>query len=119
MIFSTFLDSDSSLYNHNNVVKYGLMLSDIHFLNGTNDGYIFIVEVSKSSFGHVMRLNPLEMKKQLYYLQEAMPIRLKAIHILNVTPALELCMNIAKPFMKNKLIDIVSITNQLIKFNYT
>ncbi|KYN13834.1 Alpha-tocopherol transfer protein-like protein, partial [Trachymyrmex cornetzi] len=108
MIFSTLLDSNPSFFDYNNGCKYFMMLCDIHLLtNGTNDGYIFIVDVSKLSFGHVMRINPLAMKKFLYYFQEAMPIRLKAIHILNATPAMELCMNIAKPFMKNELIDII------------
>ncbi|XP_018371129.1 PREDICTED: alpha-tocopherol transfer protein-like [Trachymyrmex cornetzi] len=108
MVFSTLLDSDPSFFDSNNCGKYSMMLCDIHLLtNGTNDGYIFIVDVSKLSFGHVMRMNPLAMKKCLYYFQEAIPIRLKAIHILNATPAMELCINIAKPFMKNELIDII------------
>ncbi|XP_018337424.1 PREDICTED: alpha-tocopherol transfer protein-like isoform X2 [Trachymyrmex septentrionalis] len=108
MIFATLLDSDPSLFDCNNCLKYAVMLSDIYFLmNGTNDGYIFIFDVSKLSFGHVMRINPMGIKKYLYYLQEAMPIRLKAIHFLNATPVMELLMNMAKPFMKNELIDII------------
>ncbi|EGI59705.1 Alpha-tocopherol transfer protein-like protein, partial [Acromyrmex echinatior] len=107
MIFSTLLDSDPSFYDYNNCMKKTMMLFDIQLLNGTNDGYVFIFDVGKLSFGHVMRMNPLDIKKHLYYLQEAMPIRLKAIHILNATPAMELCMNIAKAFMKNELIDII------------
>ncbi|KYQ56321.1 Alpha-tocopherol transfer protein-like protein, partial [Trachymyrmex zeteki] len=108
MIFATLLDSDLSFYDYNNCFKYGVMTSDIHFLmEGTNNGYIFIFDVSKLSFGHVTRVNPLTVKKHLYYIQEAMPIRLKAIHVLNATPAMELFMNMAKPFLKNELIKII------------
>ncbi|KAG5307732.1 TTPAL protein, partial [Pseudoatta argentina] len=113
MIFSTFLDSDLSFYDYNNTIKQSIMLSDIHLLNGTNDGYVFIFDVGKFSFGHVMKMNPLDIKKHVYYLQEALPIRLKAIHILNATPAMELCMNIAKTFMKNELIDIIHFHSSL------
>ncbi|XP_018337428.1 PREDICTED: alpha-tocopherol transfer protein-like [Trachymyrmex septentrionalis] len=108
MILSTLLDSDLSFYDFNNCVKYVIMFSDIYLsMNGTNDGCIIIFDVSKLSFGHVMRINPLAIKKHLYYVQEAMPIRLKAIHFLNATPVMELLMNMAKPFMKNELIDII------------
>ncbi|KAG5336417.1 TTPAL protein, partial [Acromyrmex charruanus] len=113
MIFSTFLDSNLSFYDYNNTIKQSIMLSDIHLLNGTNDGYVFIFDVGKLSFGHVMKMNPLDIKKHVYYLQEALPIRLKAIHILNATPAMELCMNIAKAFMKNELIDIIHFHSSL------
>ncbi|XP_018400285.1 PREDICTED: alpha-tocopherol transfer protein-like [Cyphomyrmex costatus] len=108
MIFVTFLDSDPSSYNQNAVFKYATMLTDIHFLmDGLINGYIIIIDADKFSFGHMMRTNPLEVKKHVYYIQEALPIRLKAIHVINAAPAAELLMKMAKPFMKNELMHII------------
>ncbi|XP_018400279.1 PREDICTED: alpha-tocopherol transfer protein-like isoform X2 [Cyphomyrmex costatus] len=70
-------------------------------------GYILVIDADKFSFGHMMRTNPLEVKKHVYYIQEALPIRLKAIHVINAAPAAELLMKMAKPFMKNELMHII------------
>lgn len=95
-----------------------MMLCDIFFLtDGTTNGYTYIADVSKLLFGHVARMSPLGLKKILYYIQEAAPIRLKGIHIINAPPVMETLMNIIKPFMKKEMIDIVNITNRLIIFN--
>ncbi|XP_018400278.1 PREDICTED: alpha-tocopherol transfer protein-like isoform X1 [Cyphomyrmex costatus] len=108
MIFITFLDSDPSSYNQNADFKHAIMLTDIHFLMDDRiHGYILVIDADKFSFGHMMRTNPLEVKKHVYYIQEALPIRLKAIHVINAAPAAELLMKMAKPFMKNELMHII------------
>lgn len=112
MMYGTFLNADPSHYNFDALTKYCLMLYDILFLSeGTNNGCIYITDADKLSFGHVARISPLAAKKALYYVQEAMPVRLKEIHVINVPPAMELLMNIVKPFMKKEMIDMVNITD--------
>ncbi|XP_071561098.1 alpha-tocopherol transfer protein-like isoform X2 [Temnothorax nylanderi] len=108
IIYGTYLDPDPSNYIFNDNAKYSTMLHDIYFLtDGTNNGYTYIVDASKLSFGHVARMSPLGLKKMLYYIQKAAPIRLKGIHVINAPPAMELLMNTAKPFMKKELMDII------------
>ncbi|XP_012529320.1 alpha-tocopherol transfer protein-like [Monomorium pharaonis] len=108
MLYGTFLDADPSHYVFNDVAKYATMLMDTLFLTyGTNNGYVLIFDESKLSFGHVTRVNPLSAKKHLYYIQEAAPLRLKGIHLINSPPAMEMLMNIIKPFMKKELIDLI------------
>lgn len=117
MIYGTFLDLDPSHYNFNDSMKYILMLYDMYFLtDGTNKGYSCIADVSKLSFGHITRMSPLGFKESLYYIQEAAPMRLKGIHIINAPPAMELLMNMAKPFMKKEMIDLVM--SQIVQLNY-
>ncbi|XP_039302240.1 alpha-tocopherol transfer protein-like [Solenopsis invicta] len=114
MMYATFVDGDPSHFNLNAVVKYFFMLCDILFLtNGTNNGFVFIGNADKLSFGHVARISPLAAKKALYYVQEAMPVRLKEIHVINVPPAVELLMNIVKPFMKKEMIDMIHFHSSL------
>lgn len=49
----------------------------------------------------------MAVKKYLYYIQEAMPIRLKGIHIINALPFADIIFNMVKPFLKNELIDLI------------
>ncbi|XP_071638280.1 alpha-tocopherol transfer protein-like [Temnothorax longispinosus] len=108
IICGTYLDPDPSNYIFNDNAKYSTMLHDIYFLtDGTNNGYTYIVDASKLSFGHVARMSPLGMKKMLYYIQNAAPMRLKGIHVINAPSAMELLMNTAKPFMKKEIMDII------------
>ncbi|XP_024888242.1 alpha-tocopherol transfer protein-like isoform X2 [Temnothorax curvispinosus] len=108
IIYGTYLDPDPSNYIFNDNAKYSTMLHDIYFLtDGTNNGYTYIVDASKLSFGHVARMSPLGLKKMLYYIQNAAPMRLKGIHVINAPSAMELFMNTAKPFMKKEIMDII------------
>ncbi|XP_025994094.1 alpha-tocopherol transfer protein-like [Solenopsis invicta] len=114
MVYETLLDADPSHYIFNDAIKYSFMLWDILFLmDGTNNGYVNIIDASKISFGHVARISPLASKKQLYYIQEAVPMRLKEIHVINSPPAVELIMNIFKPFMKKELINMIHFHSSL------
>ncbi|XP_011702188.1 PREDICTED: alpha-tocopherol transfer protein-like [Wasmannia auropunctata] len=114
MIYGTILDPDPSLYDFNDSIKYFTMLCDMYILeDGIQDGYVYISDVSKTSFGHMTRMNPLGLKKHLYYIQEAVPLRLKEMHMINAPPAIELLMNMTKPFMKKELIDIMHFHSSL------
>ncbi|XP_018393626.1 PREDICTED: alpha-tocopherol transfer protein-like [Cyphomyrmex costatus] len=114
MIFFSLLDSDPSFYDYDYSLKYTAMLTDVHFLmDGTNNGYVFIIDASKCSFGHVMKMNPFVMKKYMYYIQEAAPMNLKAIHIINSLPAMEMLMKMIKPFMKKELVDAIYFHSSL------
>lgn len=120
-MYGAFLDTDPSRFVYNDNVKYFLMVCDVWLLTeGTNNGYIYFADASGLSFGHIARISPLGLKKYLYYIQEAAPIRLMGIHFINAPPAMELLMNMMKPFMKKEMIDMVNIKiriNQLKLFS--
>lgn len=112
IMYSAFLDADSSLFIYNDNVKYFLMVCDVWLLTeDTDNGYIYFADASGLSFGHIARTSPLGLKKYLYYIQEAAPIRLVEIHVINAPPAMELLMNMVKPFMKKEMIDMVNVKN--------
>lgn len=114
IMYGAFLDSDASHFVYNDNVKYFLMVTDIWFLTeGTNNGYVYFADASGLSFGHLARVNPLGLKKYLYYIQEAAPIRLMGIHFINAPPAMELLMNMMKPFMKKEMIDMIHFHSSL------
>lgn len=63
--------------------------------------------------GHLLKLNVQTFKRMLYYLQEAMPIRLTGLHFINPVPFMDKILTFMKPFMKKQLKDIVSCESQL------
>ncbi|XP_011705665.1 PREDICTED: alpha-tocopherol transfer protein-like, partial [Wasmannia auropunctata] len=114
LIYGTYLDTDPSLYDINDTTKYYLMMCDMYFLmDGTTNGYIIFFDASNLSFGHITRMNPFAFKKYLYYIQEAAPLRIKEIHVINAPTVIELAMNMIKPFMKKELLDVMHFYSSL------
>ncbi|XP_011705115.1 PREDICTED: alpha-tocopherol transfer protein-like, partial [Wasmannia auropunctata] len=90
------------------------MLMDVNILiYGITNGFVLIIDVSKLSFGHITRMSPLALKKCLYYIQEAAPLRIKKVHVLNAPSIIEILMNTIKPFMKKKLMDMIYFHSSL------
>jgi len=114
MTYSKFLDSDPSKFNFNESLKYFFMTCEVqNMINGTSNGQVIIFDATGLSFGHVAQINMMIIKKILFYIQEAIPVRLKAIHILNTMPIMDIIMNMIKPFLKAEMLKLVSVSNVL------
>jgi len=74
---------------------------------GTVPGYVFLFDMKGVRLGHVTRLSLSSIKKFFLYIQEGMPVRLKAIHILNTQPVIDKIMMLIKPFMKKELTQLI------------
>ncbi|KAL1130519.1 hypothetical protein AAG570_011765, partial [Ranatra chinensis] len=77
------------------------------FIEGTIPGYIFLFDTKGIRLGHLMRLPFSQLKKLFIYTQDGIPVRLKAIHILNAIPLIDKLMFILRPFMKKKLLKMI------------
>ena len=75
---------------------------------GTTPGHITIVELKGLSMGYLSKFSAIGFKKFAAYLQEALPVRLKAVHFINTNSVMDIIFNMMKPFMKKELVDIVS-----------
>lgn len=85
------------------------MIADLWLIaGGTMNGHILIVDIFGVQMVHALRLNPMGIKKYLFYLQEATPLRIKGLHFINTTPVMDFILNIMKPFLKKELMDVVS-----------
>ncbi|XP_056648874.1 alpha-tocopherol transfer protein-like isoform X1 [Diorhabda sublineata] len=73
--------------------------------NGPPQGVHIVVDMKGIVFAHFLKLNPIVIKKFLYYLQEGMPIRLKSLHFINIVSFMDKILALIKPFMKKELID--------------
>lgn len=114
ILFNSIMDPDPSHYFFNDCAKLLFMTSELSVLQtGLTNGFDYIVDVKNVSLGHVGRMNLMGIKKILYYIQEAVPIRLKHIHILNHNAAVETLLNMSKPFMKKELFNMIRFHNSL------
>nr|XP_012153875.1 PREDICTED: alpha-tocopherol transfer protein-like [Megachile rotundata]XP_012153876.1 PREDICTED: alpha-tocopherol transfer protein-like [Megachile rotundata]XP_012153877.1 PREDICTED: alpha-tocopherol transfer protein-like [Megachile rotundata]XP_012153878.1 PREDICTED: alpha-tocopherol transfer protein-like [Megachile rotundata] len=114
ILLSKLVDPDPAHYSFDEVTKYFFMASDLIGLNnGTCDGYIFIGDSANLSLGHVGRLSAMGMKKLVMYVQEAIPVRLKGIHFINTPPVMDVILNMAKPFMKKELWNMIHMHSSL------
>ncbi|XP_001602751.1 alpha-tocopherol transfer protein-like [Nasonia vitripennis] len=86
------------------------MIADLWVLqHGTMKGHILICDIQGVTMSHVLRIPPIGVKKFLYYLQEAAPIRLKALHYLNTSSVMDFILGLMKPFMKKELMDMLHL----------
>ena len=78
------------------------------YQKGTISGHILLFDVGNVRFGHATRVSLTGMKKFTVYMQNGLPVRLKGIHLMNATPALNIFLTMSKPFVKKELLDMVN-----------
>lgn len=66
-------------------------------------GVISVFDMKGLSFKHIMQFTPSYAKMVLDWIQESVPIRVKAVHIINQPYIFNMLFAIFKPFMREKL----------------
>ncbi|XP_046660580.1 alpha-tocopherol transfer protein-like isoform X1 [Homalodisca vitripennis] len=108
IIFHRLHQTEPRQYVFNDGVKLLSMAIDACLqAEGTVPGYIFLFDMKGVRLGHLTRLSISSLKKFFLYIQEGMPVRLKAIHILNTQPVIDKIMMLIKPFMKKELTQLI------------
>ncbi|KAB0790242.1 hypothetical protein PPYR_15425, partial [Photinus pyralis] len=98
-------DSDPEKYIFADALKTFLAVADLrlNFSDDFPDGEIPIFDMSGFTLKHLYKVQLPILKKYMVYTQEAHPVRLKQIHVVNVSPFLDKAMAIVKPFMKTEV----------------
>lgn len=65
-------------------------------------GCIQILDMTDFSTAHVLQMTPMVIKKMTTFAEDAVPIRLKAIHIINTPKGFDKVFNVLKPLMPVK-----------------
>ncbi|XP_073948034.1 alpha-tocopherol transfer protein-like isoform X2 [Choristoneura fumiferana] len=79
---------------------------------GPTPGYIFLFDMRGVRLGHLTRVSLSSLKKFFQYVQEAQPVRMKAIHVLNTEPILDKLLLLIRPFMEKKFFDMIKFHNK-------
>ncbi|XP_076181488.1 alpha-tocopherol transfer protein-like [Ptiloglossa arizonensis] len=86
-------------------MKLVMMIGDIRLkeeLVGVA-GDVYILDASVATPSHFAKFTPGIVKKFLVCVQEAYPVKLKEVHVVNVSPLVDTIVNFVKPFLKEKI----------------
>ncbi|KAM0734182.1 Alpha-tocopherol transfer protein-like [Formica fusca] len=110
LVYARLIDYEPSHFVYNDAIKYFCMVMDMWlYTEGTAKGHIIVVDMEGVTLAHAGRLSPIGIKKYLYYLQEAIPIRLMGLHFVNTNAVMDIILAMMKPFMKKELMDVLHI----------
>ncbi|GAB1861430.1 Retinaldehyde-binding protein 1-like protein 2 [Camponotus japonicus] len=110
IIFHRLADSRSSRYMFNDGIKLFLMSIDADlYTEGCSPGYVFLFDMHNVRLGHLTRLSISSIRWFFEYLQDGMPVRLKAIHILNAVWFMDKIITLIRPFMNREIYEMLHI----------
>lgn len=113
IVYHRLADTRPPQYMFNDGVKLLLMSIDASlYTDGCSPGYVFLFDMQGVRLGHLTRLSINSIRRFFEYLQESMPVRLKAIHVLNTVWFMDKVLALIKPFMKRELYDMVMTNNE-------
>ncbi|KAJ3618116.1 hypothetical protein MTP99_006147 [Tenebrio molitor] len=120
IFFMKIMDTNPNKFILADILKCLDMTCLLHLhQKGTSSGHVIIFDMTGAVLGHMARLGPLTIKKFLYYLQEAMPVRLKGLHFFNIVPFMDKIFALMRPFMKKELMSkfyMHNSVNDLVNF---
>ncbi|XP_058821159.1 alpha-tocopherol transfer protein isoform X2 [Topomyia yanbarensis] len=110
-IFYRLVDCDPDKFHFNDVIRTFFIIADSRMIQSdvpmNNGGDIPIFDMQGFTLRHLTKVVLSSMRVYMKYTQEAHPVRLKAIHVINVTPFLDRVMCLIKPFMKRKVANMI------------
>ncbi|XP_023248396.1 alpha-tocopherol transfer protein-like [Copidosoma floridanum] len=110
VVFHSLRDTNPSAYVFNTAVKVLFMMMDAClYHDGCTPGYVFLFDMKGVRISHLTRLSITGIRRFFEYLQEANPVRLKAIHVINCVWFIDKVLALIRPFMKKELMDILHL----------
>ncbi|XP_043289592.1 alpha-tocopherol transfer protein-like [Venturia canescens] len=110
IIFHRLADTRPSSYMLDDGIKVLMMTLDASLYDeGCAPGYIFLFDMAGVRLTHLTRLSITSIRRFFEYLQEGLPVRLKAIHVLNVVWFMDKVLSLVRPFMKRELFEMLHL----------
>lgn len=96
-------------------MKLALMIGDIRLYEEKVGvaGDVYILDASVATPTHFAKFTPALVKKFLVCVQEAYPVKLKEVHVINISPLVDTIVNFVKPFLKEKIRERIHIHSNL------
>ncbi|XP_075984156.1 clavesin-1-like [Anticarsia gemmatalis] len=110
VIYARLIDYDAKNFIFADAIRAVLMIIDlIQYEEGTWPGFIIVIDLDKVTLSHIGRLDVQSVQQFLYFLQEAMLVKIKGLHFLNAPSFMDTLMMILRPFLKKELMDMLVI----------
>ncbi|BET00530.1 CRAL/TRIO domain [Nesidiocoris tenuis] len=121
VVWSRLIDTDTSKFVLDDGIKLLFMVVDTILRNEHTDakGLLFVFDNTGTTLGHLARVSLSSVKKYFIYVQEAMPIRLRGVNIININTVITHIMTLIKPFIgKEQAKQIVMYTPEQLEQSY-
>ncbi|GLV38420.1 uncharacterized protein CBL_13029 [Carabus blaptoides fortunei] len=99
------VDYEASLYHMDVAMKVLFMTMDTSLYDDPPTGIITLFDMKGVGLKHLTRIKLGAMKKFFFYVQEALPLQLRAIHVLNIVWFFDKIFKLVKPFIKPEVIE--------------
>lgn len=80
------------------------------------NGYVQILDMSSYTASHILQLTPNVVRKITTFAEDALPLRQRAVHIVNTSPAFDRLLNMIRALMPLKQQQRVSGRDELSKY---
>ncbi|GBP00817.1 Alpha-tocopherol transfer protein-like [Eumeta japonica] len=109
------LDKDVATPNVADAFKLAFMLGDLRLAEEKEGvgGDVYILDASVETPAHFAKFTPTLVKKFLVCVQEAYPVKLKEVHVINVSPLVDKIVQFVKPFLKEKIRDRIFLHSDI------
>uniref|UniRef100_A0A182TLB5 Pyruvate dehydrogenase E1 component subunit alpha n=1 Tax=Anopheles melas TaxID=34690 RepID=A0A182TLB5_9DIPT len=78
-------------------------------LEGNAKGHIMLMDMHGMHVGHMTKMNMAAVKKHMFYVQDALPIRLKQLHFINVVPFMNWLMSLVRPLLHKEVEEMINM----------
>ncbi|XP_044260173.1 alpha-tocopherol transfer protein-like [Tribolium madens] len=88
-----------------NFMKIALMLGDLRLRMEKVGvaGDVYVLDASVAILKHFVKVSPAIVKKFFVCVQEAYPVKVKEVHVINATPLVDFIIKWVSPFLKEKI----------------
>ncbi|XP_065223524.1 alpha-tocopherol transfer protein-like [Planococcus citri] len=114
LIYCGLKDTTPSKYNFDlSLHTFIKAMMTVVMEQGHCPGYAFIFDIHGIVISHLATVSISSVRKFLYFVQEAVPVKVKAVHVVNISPIIDRLMMLAKPFLKKELYEMIHIQSDM------
>ncbi|KAH8245726.1 hypothetical protein KR038_001220 [Drosophila bunnanda] len=111
LLFYRLVDFDADKFNFTAGIKVFFMMADCRFAvedkERLSDGEIPIFDMAGYTLRHLTKTALGALRVYMKFVQEAHPVRLKEIHVLNCPSFVDKVMAVVKPFIKSEVFKLI------------
>ncbi|KAL4097280.1 hypothetical protein QTP88_022080 [Uroleucon formosanum] len=110
VLYIMFQDPDHEMFEYLSLFKYLIMWMNYTLLKyGTCEGMIIVIDSKGLNWHHIVKLPIGIAGKMLKFMEVGLPVRLKAVHVLNAGPAMQMIMKMVTRFANQELLEKITL----------